>query len=353
MMHFARVNPTAFAGQRFEYPMLFATLKFIGGILCFVVSCAILLRDETVEDVVMDFVAVEVIINIDNLMYATVKGDDLPKDLKVSYTRANYSERDACLFDKYIAENYFLAYCQIFLLQAWTAKGMIRMLIDIWKIFFGKEQESTWLLKYFWRVDNLQLMAAIPLTLWKDTTAFISCEPLRQVMLHVGLVLSYYNTGSWLFKIYTHYYVFTSEEDSTIKGDAEGRFHMCGIKWSSDEKYRTQADPCNIDNPWRTSRFLAVLITVFTVQVITHVQVICAQVQKKNEIDEKKSSEDELLEKHMKEATKDGVFHEPMSPFHKVLYLFFMALYRMFYLFHKVVYFYFAPFTITILVVFS
>ena len=60
-----------------------------------------------------------------------------------------------------------------------------------------------------------------------------------------------------------------------------------------------------------------------------------------------------MLESNMKNALKEGVFHEPMHPSQKVVYLFFMALYRVFYLFHKVYYFYFAPFTITILVVFS
>ena len=77
MLLFAKLNPTAFTGQRFEYAMLFAIFKMTGGMLCFFANCLIMLRSATIEDVIKDYIAVEIIANIDNLMAATVSGDDI------------------------------------------------------------------------------------------------------------------------------------------------------------------------------------------------------------------------------------------------------------------------------------
>ena len=41
--------------------MLFAFFKMIGGLLCFLANCLIMLSDNTIEDVIKDYIAVEII----------------------------------------------------------------------------------------------------------------------------------------------------------------------------------------------------------------------------------------------------------------------------------------------------
>lgn len=91
MLDFARKNPAAFQGQHFEFPMLFASFKLIGGILCLLTNVVILLRSESIEDVVKDYVAVAIISNIDNMIGATFKPPGVKLDLNVYMSLARYN----------------------------------------------------------------------------------------------------------------------------------------------------------------------------------------------------------------------------------------------------------------------
>lgn len=73
MLNFGKKNPCAFEGQRFEYVMMFALFKLIGGLLCFATNIVIMLRSTSIEDVIKDFVAVETIALVDDYMYNTVE----------------------------------------------------------------------------------------------------------------------------------------------------------------------------------------------------------------------------------------------------------------------------------------
>ena len=53
---------------------MFAIFKMIGGMACFTANCLIMLRSDTIEDVIKDFIAVGIISTIDDLMANTVTG---------------------------------------------------------------------------------------------------------------------------------------------------------------------------------------------------------------------------------------------------------------------------------------
>lgn len=75
MLDFVRKNPTVFHDQNFEYAFLFAAFKGMGGTLCIVANLVILLRSTSIEDVVKDFVAVQIISTVDDVMASTVNND--------------------------------------------------------------------------------------------------------------------------------------------------------------------------------------------------------------------------------------------------------------------------------------
>lgn len=72
MMSFAKKNPVAFNGQRFELPMLFASMKMFGGVFCLTANMLIMIRSENIEDVVKDFIAVQIISQIDDMISRTI-----------------------------------------------------------------------------------------------------------------------------------------------------------------------------------------------------------------------------------------------------------------------------------------
>ena len=109
MLDFARKNPSVFEGQAFAWPSLFAIFKLVGGLLCLFANVTILLRSETIEDVIKDYVAVHIISNVDNAMASVSKrfwkskGLDLNLNLYMSHERAK--QTDAKLFDEYVIES--------------------------------------------------------------------------------------------------------------------------------------------------------------------------------------------------------------------------------------------------------
>lgn len=101
MLRFGKKNPTAFQGQRFDYGMMFALFKLFGGLLCFLINIVIMLRSESIEDVIKDFVAVEVISTIDDMMAATC---DEELDRRLYQTRDKASLDDGTLIQDYVMD---------------------------------------------------------------------------------------------------------------------------------------------------------------------------------------------------------------------------------------------------------
>jgi hypothetical protein len=71
MLEFALKSPSTFHRQKFEYACLFAIYKIFGGIMCLLVNITILIRSETIEDVIKDYVSVLIISRIDDAMATT------------------------------------------------------------------------------------------------------------------------------------------------------------------------------------------------------------------------------------------------------------------------------------------
>lgn len=102
MLSFTKKNPTVFTGQRFEYPMLFALFKLLGGTLCLFANTMILIRSDNIEDVIKDYVAVQVISEIDNIMAGTVPLAD-KYDMKVFISRKQMQVSDRQIWANYIS----------------------------------------------------------------------------------------------------------------------------------------------------------------------------------------------------------------------------------------------------------
>ena len=65
--------------------MLFALFKLLGGTLCLTANTLILLRAENIEDVIKDFVAVQVISEIDNIVVKTIpRAESYDMDVYIS-----------------------------------------------------------------------------------------------------------------------------------------------------------------------------------------------------------------------------------------------------------------------------
>ena len=107
MMSFVKKNPTQFVGQRFQYPFMFAIFKSFGGILCVMANILIILRSENIEDVVKDFVAVMVIMEIDDIIGRTVEGsiEDFVKDNEIWRSKENMAVSDIEIIKRYVCTN--------------------------------------------------------------------------------------------------------------------------------------------------------------------------------------------------------------------------------------------------------
>lgn len=70
--------------------------------LCFFANCLIMLKADNIEDVIKDYIAVEIISNIDNLMAATVTGDDIVPEMAVHMTLDRYNKKDGELLEDYV-----------------------------------------------------------------------------------------------------------------------------------------------------------------------------------------------------------------------------------------------------------
>lgn len=81
--------------------MMFATFKLIGGVLCFLLNIVVMLRSDNIEDVIKDFVALEVISVIDDMMAATI---DEELDSRVYMSRARDKTNDWALLKDYVTD---------------------------------------------------------------------------------------------------------------------------------------------------------------------------------------------------------------------------------------------------------
>ena len=72
MLRFVNKNPTAFKNVRFTYPGIFSIMKIAGALFTAAANIMIIMRSENIEDVIKDFIAVEVIIEVDDIFAATL-----------------------------------------------------------------------------------------------------------------------------------------------------------------------------------------------------------------------------------------------------------------------------------------
>lgn len=105
MLDFCKKNPLCFASHQFEYAALFAMFKLAGGLMCLFANLMVMLRSGSVEDTVKDFIAIEIISTVDDMMAGTVKGDgtSTPKNLLLKKERNNMWDGDLIdwfVFDK-------------------------------------------------------------------------------------------------------------------------------------------------------------------------------------------------------------------------------------------------------------
>ena len=82
MMAFIKRHPTAFRGKRFEYPMVFCAMKVLGGYASMVANIFVILHQPDIENVVKDYIAVNVIAQISQLMAGTVTDLNVEEFLK-------------------------------------------------------------------------------------------------------------------------------------------------------------------------------------------------------------------------------------------------------------------------------
>lgn len=83
---------------------MFAIFKSFGGILCVMANILIILRSDNIEDVVKDFVAVMVIMEIDDIIGRTVEGsiEDFVADNEIWRSKDNMAVSDIDIIKRFI-----------------------------------------------------------------------------------------------------------------------------------------------------------------------------------------------------------------------------------------------------------
>ena len=104
MLRFVKKNPTAFKNVRFTYPGIFSIMKICGALFTAAANIMIIMRSESIEDVIKDFIAVEVIIEVDDIFAATLSygGELLESFIWVDKMRMQLP--DTALMDIYVKE---------------------------------------------------------------------------------------------------------------------------------------------------------------------------------------------------------------------------------------------------------
>ena len=83
---------------------MFAFFKFSGAIVAGLANIFIIMHSDNIEDVIKDFIAVEVIIEIDNIFATTVDREDL-KETFIYVNRKRYDLPDSAVVDLYIKDD--------------------------------------------------------------------------------------------------------------------------------------------------------------------------------------------------------------------------------------------------------
>lgn len=73
-LRFAYNNFKDFYGDSIIYPHLVMTMKLYGGLITELVNIQVIIRQKTIEDVMKDFIAFGVIMEIDNLLASSLRG---------------------------------------------------------------------------------------------------------------------------------------------------------------------------------------------------------------------------------------------------------------------------------------
>lgn len=105
MLSFAKKNIHSFSGQSFWYPMLFAFFKMFGGIFCFFANIFICVYSDNIVDVVKDFVAVEIIRHVDNIMLGTITADDGVENMRLYVSKEKMEKTDFQIWKEYISSD--------------------------------------------------------------------------------------------------------------------------------------------------------------------------------------------------------------------------------------------------------
>ena len=77
MMMYATQNPKRFECSTNFYPFMLALMKGVAGILTEVVNIYIIVKSTTTYDILYDFVALKIIIEIDDMMAKTLLGENV------------------------------------------------------------------------------------------------------------------------------------------------------------------------------------------------------------------------------------------------------------------------------------
>lgn len=82
--------------------MMFALFKLSGGILCFFCNAFLTVYAESIDDVVKDFVAVQIVSQVDDLMASTVTTDDSVDILKLYISNKRMRRTDIQIFNLFV-----------------------------------------------------------------------------------------------------------------------------------------------------------------------------------------------------------------------------------------------------------
>lgn len=82
--------------------MMFAIFKLFGGIFCFICNVCLAVYSDNIADVVKDFVAVQIISQVDDLMVGTVTADDSVDSMRLFVSNERLKRSDMEIWECFI-----------------------------------------------------------------------------------------------------------------------------------------------------------------------------------------------------------------------------------------------------------
>lgn len=107
IMEFTITSPSAYKGNRYNWPMAFMLMKVLGGLCSLFANVFVILHQNNIEDVIKDFIAVGVINEIDNIIAATWTYEDteeIIRETEIWINRDRLKKTDNEIIDLYSAE---------------------------------------------------------------------------------------------------------------------------------------------------------------------------------------------------------------------------------------------------------